>query len=266
MAQNLKSIELTFKKNQLMYRNAYQIMQSKTYAILGQTAVQTRVNNQPPVNNVTFGYGSGFAIAPGIIVTAKHVLHPNGDVNQPAFQKVLVLRATDIAAGIPPVLATVIGENPTSDIALLRLANPPSQEIVRLSRGLPEIGRSVGSIGFPDTMIAQNGPENRKNINFTFHITFNGSNVSRIMNFNIHGNVVPGFATDGFVYEGGSGGAIFYTDGTVCGMQVGYGKNAKNERQSYTHCLSADQIIDFAVLNGIEGLDIAVNLIPGVEG
>ena len=71
-----------------MYTTSFNSNHGRSYGILSRT-------NTPPdaQGQVTFshGFGSGFAIAPGIIVTAAHVLYPEGKYSNTRFQSIDVM-------------------------------------------------------------------------------------------------------------------------------------------------------------------------------
>ena len=241
-----------------MFISAFQNVQSSAYGILGQSSVS--VAGQPGPG-FTFDYGTGFAIAPGIILTAAHVIHSQGMFANKIHSNLLVMHATDIAAGRPPLNATLLAESNDNDIALLKISGSNNNDYVRFHRQIPPIGSSVGAIGFPDTHMIQSVKNGVTNFQFTFQLTFVGSFVSRMINFGYQGRNISGFATDGNVYEGASGGPVFLRDGAVCGMQVGYAMNAKRERQSYTHCIPSEQLIAFANKHGVKITEASGNTV-----
>ena len=235
-----------------MYRTSYIHIHPRSYGILCRTQTAPDANG---VVNYTQGFGSGFAIAPGIIVTAAHVIHQQGILTNPLFNDLHVIRAPEVGGGMP-IAVSLIAESANNDIALLRIENPVNSDFVTLTNSLPQIGRSVGAIGFPNT-VANNtaGTNGEIQVHISMEITFVGSHVSnlnQIMNY--PDRSIRVFMTDGNVYEGASGGPVFTTNGKVCGMQVGYRRNANNERLSFTNCIPSSEIIAFAVANGITGL------------
>lgn len=237
-----------------MFTSSFNSNHGRSYGILSRSSTAPDAQGQVIISH---GYGSGFAIAPGIIVTAAHVLYPEGRYSNTRFQTIEVMRAPDIGNGGVPLSAAILAESHQHDIAILQISNPSSKDSVQLTRGLPTIGKNVGAIGFPDTIISHTVNNGHNFFNVSFHLSFVGSHISRsLYNANFENGQVQVFSTDGNVYEGASGGPVFLTNGHVCGMQVGYSRNQKNERQSFTNCVPASAIIDFATANGIKNLRV----------
>jgi hypothetical protein len=91
--------------------------------------------------------GTAFMIAPGVLITAAHLLHVEGDVTRAVHTPFEVIGAPEIGQKMEP--ATLIAEDSQRDIALLRLQSPRSLSGVRLETSMVPIGTSCGSLGFP---------------------------------------------------------------------------------------------------------------------
>ena len=74
--------------------------------------------------------GTAFMIAPGVLVTAAHLLHAEGDVAGSVHTLFEVISAPDI--GRTMERATLVAEDAKRDTALLRLQNPRSARSVTL--------------------------------------------------------------------------------------------------------------------------------------
>jgi Trypsin-like peptidase domain len=86
-------------------------------------------------------------IAPGVLITAAHLLHVESDVTRAVHTLFEVIGAPEIGQKMEP--ATLIAEDSQRDIALLRLQSPRSLSCVRLETSMVPIGTICGSLGFP---------------------------------------------------------------------------------------------------------------------
>jgi S1-C subfamily serine protease len=136
---------------------------------------------------------SGVVWQPGVVVATHHT----------------VQRDDDITVGLhdgTTVEATLAGRDPSTDLAVLRLANPSSAPPVALSTETPRVGQLVLALGRPGAsvtaslgMISALGGEWR---------TWQGGTIDRFVRLDVS------------VYDGFSGGALVDATGRVAGVNT----------------------------------------------
>lgn len=135
------------------------------------------------------GGGSGFAVAPTLIVTNHHV----------------VVHATTITAAgeSRSGAAEVVARDPANDIALLRLADP-AQGVARFrADGDIDLGEDIIVAGFPLQGLLGSGPQ------------ISGGNVSALTGM---GNDSSQLQFNAPIGSGSSGGPIIDTSGLIVGL------------------------------------------------
>jgi hypothetical protein len=85
-------------------------------------------------------------IAPGVLITAAHLVHADGDSTRKVHTVFEVIGAVDI--GQKMERATFVAEDVLRDTALLRLDNPRSISCVSLETTRVPTGTSCGSLWF----------------------------------------------------------------------------------------------------------------------
>jgi S1-C subfamily serine protease len=80
--------------------------------------------------------GTGFLIGPRLVATVEHVV--DGAVS-------ITLKQNGKTVGV----GTVIGEDPTRDVALVRTSVPLRGRILKLASRAPRLGETVAALGFP---------------------------------------------------------------------------------------------------------------------
>jgi len=157
-----------------------------------------------------FSTGTGFMIAPGVLATAAHVMHLEGDVNKSLHQSIEVIRAPDI--GQVTERAQFMTEDVDKDVAFLRLEKPRSNRSIVLEPNILNIGTSCGSLGFPLSFINPQG-------GFNLVLRFQGAFISC---FNLEtlpsGKTIEHYETDSLMYSGSSRCPGFTVAGRVFGM------------------------------------------------
>lgn len=159
--------------------------------------------------------GTAFMIAPGVLITAAHLLHPEGDATRPRHTLFEAIAAADI--GHPMERATLIAEDSQRDTALLQLQDPRSTTFVTLETSRVAVGTSCGSLGFPLAGIVSlpTGPS------LSLAERFQGGNISA---FHVHpnhaGHPLDFYETDSPMYRGSAGCPGFLIGGGVFGMHI----------------------------------------------
>jgi len=198
--------------------------------------------------------GTGFMIAPGIIATAAHTVRDSTNPNHPLHNTFRVIRAPDV--GQPLESASFIAENPSRDIALLRVDHPRSTEYLTLESTRVPIGTFCGSLGFP-FMNVQTNAQNHAVFNAIER--FQGSHISAFV-----GSILPdssmvyNYEMDSLMYPGSSGCPVFLTNSKVVGMQVQSltenilgNPNAGSTRAAISVLIPSMDIISFARANSV---------------
>lgn len=136
------------------------------------------------------GTGTGFLVAPDLVVTAEHVV--NGAVS------------VGLTAGGTTRAGDVVGHDAAHDVALVRASSPFDGHLFTMSTSQPQVGTQIGVIGYPE-----GGP-----ISFSTGIV---SGLDRTIN--IEGKARQGLVqTDAALNPGNSGGPMMLIDGTVLGF------------------------------------------------
>lgn len=206
-------------------------------------------------NQINFGNGTAFMIAPGICATAAHVLHVEGKKENAVHNKIEVIRAPDV--GQPMLQATLIAEDIDRDLALIRINSGRYFPSLRLLRSKVDMGHHCGSLGFPlAKVVTSNG-----NIGFNLTERFQGAYISAYQS-NFHNNrPLHFYETDALMYGGSSGCPGFTTNGDIFGMHVATISDGNNTGNSSRLAISlwvpSMDIIDFALRNQVNGLNIA---------
>ena len=121
--------------------SAKKITSSTTTAVTDQlaTLVSTTQSGIVRIETTTCSaseVGTGFLISPRLVATVEHVV--DGAVN-------ITLKQNGKTAGV----GTVIGEDPTRDVALVRTSTPLHGHILKLASRAPRLGETVAALGFP---------------------------------------------------------------------------------------------------------------------
>ncbi len=170
---------------------------------------------QPDGSPVSFTNGTGFMIAPGILVTVAHLVHRDADVANPTLQLFEVIRAPDIGQRLET--AVLIAEDIARDMALLRIDDPRSEDSVTLATERVELGNSAGSLGFPLATVRYTG------VDKVFHLVerFQGMSISALHTMvDEYGREFTVYETDAPMYRGSSGCPGFLLNEQVFGMHV----------------------------------------------
>jgi S1-C subfamily serine protease len=136
------------------------------------------------------GVGTGFLLSPTLVATVNHVVADSTVVS--------------LIDGTQRTTGTVIGTDPSTDLALVRANHPLAGYHFTLATTAPAVGTRVAAIGFP---IAD-------------PITLTVGDISGLdRNIPVNGRVLTGLIeTDTPINPGNSGGPLLTFDGTVVGL------------------------------------------------
>jgi len=231
-----------------MFRNTCTKIRESIYGVLCQSPVG--------VDQVNYGNGTAFMIAPGICATTAHVLHIGGDKSKTLHKQIEVIRAPDI--GGPMLKAKLIAEDTDRDLALIEIISPANLSTVALYNHKIDSGTSCGSLGFPLASIKVVNNQ----ISFNLVERFQGAFISTFQRFNLPNNVFLNFyETDSVVYGGSSGCPGFTAEGKVFGMVIGTAAEddsmTNSTRLSISRWVPSMDIIEFAKSNRIDKINVA---------
>ncbi len=216
-------------------------------------------------NQVNATNGTGFMIAAGVLATAAHLCHVDNDSSKPVHPTFEAIRSPDIGQRMEK--ASLIAEDSTRDLALLRIENARSAASVRLACDVVRTGTTSGSLGFPLASVMF-VPEGRM---FNLVERFQSSSVSAYRTqVDPSGRALAFYETDALMYGGSSGCPGFLKDGTVFGMHVasiidqtvaqanaGQSGGTNANRLAISIWVPSADIRDFAAANGVS-LDACV--------
>ena len=98
-------------------------MFSTACVTIRESVYGVRCSTEVKPKGTHFSTGSGFAIAPGMVITAGHLAHIENDAKKPAHKNFDVIRSPDIGQQMEH--AVLIAEDPKNDIALQLCRNHP---------------------------------------------------------------------------------------------------------------------------------------------
>ncbi len=240
-----------------MFANACKSIHETLYGFVGTSVVGP--------NLVNASNGTAFMIAPGVLVTAAHMLHVENDSTKPVHTLLEVIRSLDIGQKMEN--AELIAADTARDVALLRIHNPRSKTFVTLKAAPIPSGTSCGSLGFPLAQVVF-GPTGKM---FNLVERFQGANISAFHEMALSDQERYWFyETDALMYGGSSGCPGFLENGHVFAMHVrsameptsqqqeattgtqNLGTNQGGTRLAIAMWVPARDIIGFAKSNGIK--------------
>ena len=186
-----------------MFRKACSKIRESLYGI----KCATNVDGKP-----LFGTGTGFLVAPGVVVTASHVIHHQGDWRKPIHADLKVIRAPEVGGQMKP--AKLIANFPSKDLAFLRIETDSNVPAVELDDSPRVRGEAVGALGFPLSTMKRF----RQQHAFVLIERFQSGYISAMYRQNRGGTPLNIIETDTNIYSGSSGCPGFDADGKVFGL------------------------------------------------
>lgn len=185
------------------------------------------------------GAGSGFVVAPNLVVTAAHVVAQAR--SQPEFQVAIV---TQNDATILP--ARIIAFSPLAELALLefRGANLPA---VTLSEVEPKAGDTVVALGYPDVDFqGASGPDLLRPI----APSRTSGEIALLREQAPTGEPIPTINHQAVISSGSSGGPLLDPCGRVIGVNAWHVRGAET-REARSVATRVPQLIDFLTNAGV---------------
>lgn len=195
----------------------------------------------------TWCNGTGFMIAPGIIVMAAHCLHLENNNDNLRHNKFQVICTSDVNYKLEK--ASLIEEDKIRDVALLKIDNPRFIKCLSLESYIVDKGTACGSLGFPLSSTEFLSTD----IKFNIIERFQSAYISAYTNETLSsGRMLSTYETNNFMYAGSSGCPGFLGNGDVFGMLVGARANTFMEQVAISLWVPSIDIINFAQNSGIK--------------
>ena len=231
-----------------MFKYACSKIRDNIYALVGSSPNEPGKYDEENLLSL----GTAFMVAPGILLTASHLVHIQSSRSNPIHQSFEVVRP-DAVRRVEN--ATFLVEDEERDMALLQIDNPSSDKCVYLEPNQMPIGASCGLMGFP--LPTEDGD------NLYFLKRFQSGCLSAYTPLTMpSGRRDKFYELDFLAYIGSTGGPVFLANGHILGMYVRSLKNAglvtnvKNPletRQMISLCIPSMEIIEFL---GEQGIDL----------
>jgi len=219
-----------------MFANACVLLQPAVYSVCVTSATDRGEN--------AVSLGTGFMIAPGVLVTVAHLLArhaPNKDCEVQVCQP-------RSGADLPYTQARVWAQDASRELLLLE--TEPTAAVAHLMLAAVPSGTSCGVLGYPHSQLRwPEGPQ--KAIGVSAQIRFRAVHIAAAypQRLALDQPVFAGYELDTTVFLGTSGAPVFLTDGRVLGMV--YGGDAPQKPDTAV-VVAASEIAAFAREHGIE--------------
>jgi serine protease Do len=220
-------------------------------ALIGPAAAQTSVDEaergivrvvvilESPGGRLLYGSGSGFVVAPNLVVTAAHVVAP---ARQHAEYGVAI---------VPPrgdglLTARIIRYSPLSELALLEFnGGPEDQTPLTISTIEPRAGDGVVALGYPD--VDYQGATGADLLRPTPASRTSGQ-ISSLRDRAPTGDAIPTINHQAVISSGSSGGPLLDECGRVVGVNSWHvsGADTRETRGVSTRAVQLLQFLDEA--------------------
>lgn len=202
--------------------------------------VRVAVIAESPEGRMLYGTGSGFIVAPNLIVTNAHVVAAARQ--EPMF---------DIAI-VPPqgdglIAARIIKYSPLGELALLQFSGGPSMPALTISTLEPHPGDSVVALGYPDVDDLHR-PANEL-VRPTPPSRSTGS-VASLRDRAPTGDQIPTINHEAVISSGSSGGPLLDECGRVIGVNTWHARGA-DTRESRSVATRTAQLLAFLAEAGV---------------
>jgi hypothetical protein len=224
-----------------MFTDAYTTIRESTYALIGRSKGKTISN------------GTAFMIAPGVLVTAAHVLYREKGDSSSFQDNIGVIRDPEINTGQRLETAKAIAVDVECDIGILEIENPRTKSFVALTTDRLLTGTEVGAAGYA-LMDANQVMANLAVPLLRFQAGHVSATYSKRDSASARQLVYS--ETDMPMYGGSSGCPGFLLSGEVFGMHVAEWHDGGNEekpgQRAFSMWVPASALISLARKNNIE--------------
>lgn len=239
-----------FLRGKFLFAKALRLLAAVlALALAGSASAQTSVDDaergivrvvvilETPEGRMLYGSGSGFVVAPNLVVTAAHVV-------QPARQ-----RADYGVAVVPPegdglIPARIIRFSPLSELALLEFRGPEIPPLT-ISTVEPQSGDGVVALGYPD--VDYQGATGSDLLRPTPASRTSGQ-ISSLRDRAPTGDQIPTINHQAVISSGSSGGPLLDECGRVLGVNAWHvsGTDTRETRGVSTRAAMLLQFLDEA--------------------
>lgn len=214
--------------------------------LAGSAAAQTSVDEaergivrvvvilESPEGRMLYGSGSGFLVAPNLIVTNAHVVAPARQ--RPEYGVAIVPPQGD---GLLP--ARIIQYSPLSELALLEYRGGPDLEPLTISTVEPQTGDGVIALGFPD--VDYQGASGADLLRPTPPSRTSGA-IASLRDRAPTGDPIPTINHQAVISSGSSGGPLLDECGRVLGVNSWHVSGA-DTRETRGVATRATQLLQF---------------------
>lgn len=185
-----------------------------------------------------YGSGSGFVVAPNLVVTAAHVVAPARQ--RPEYGVAIVPPEGD---GL--ITARIIGYSPISELALLEFRGGPSLPALTISTVEPHAGDGVVALGYPD--VDYQGASGADLLRPQPASRTSGQ-ISALRDRAPTGDLIPTINHQAVISSGSSGGPLLDECGRVIGINSWHvsGQDTRETRGVATRAAMLLQFLDEA--------------------
>jgi hypothetical protein len=222
------------------------------FAVLPAASAQTRVNDaeqstvrvaviaETAEGRMLYGTGSGFLVAPNLVVTNAHVVAPAR--TQASFGVAIVPPAGD---GLLP--ARLVAYSALDDLALLEFRGGPNMTPVTISTLPPHAGDSIIALGYPDVDDLERPAEDLVRPTPPSRTT---GTIASLRDRAPTGDPIPTINHTSAISSGSSGGPLVDECGRVIGVNTWHARG-QDTLESRAVASRASMLIDFLEQAGV---------------